>query len=84
MGLPAGLQSSIFRGPEVIRVARRWFRIGIRREEKNRWETRAPLTPTHAKELRKLPDVEVIVQPCNKRIFTNQEYQEVTSGLLEC
>lgn len=61
----------------MVRIGKRWLRIGIRREEKNRWETRAPLTPLHAKDLKKLPDVEVVVQPCNKRIFTNQEYQEV-------
>lgn len=78
MGLPAGLKCSVFGGNGVVRLGKRWLRIGIRREEKNRWETRAPLTPAHAKDLKKLPDVEVIVQPCNKRIFTNQEYQEVS------
>lgn len=52
--------------------------IGIRREEKNRWEMRAPLTPAHVKELKKLKDVQVTVQPCTKRIFTDKEYEKVS------
>ena len=55
----------------------RWITIGIRREEKNRWETRAPLSPSHAKDLMKLSDVKVLAQPCSKRIFTDQEYSAV-------
>lgn len=77
MGLPSGLKCSVFSENGLVRIGKRWLRIGIRREEKNRWETRAPLTPLHAKDLKKLHDVEVVVQPCNKRIFTNQEYHEV-------
>lgn len=61
---------------------RRWITIGIRREEKNRWEMRAPLSPSHAKDLLKIEDVEIVAQPCSKRIFTDKEYSEVHYELL--
>ena len=61
----------------VVFRQRRFITIGIRREEKNRWETRVPIIPEDAKVLSKLPNVNIIVQPCTKRIFTDKEYLEV-------
>lgn len=50
------------------------LRIGIRREDKNCWERRVPLTPTHVQQLVK-EGVEVYVEPSNTRCFTNEEYE---------
>jgi alpha-aminoadipic semialdehyde synthase len=47
--------------------------VGIVKEVYNKWERRAPLTPTHVRELVKA-GVQVIVQPSNSRIFTNEQY----------
>ena len=35
--------------------------IGIRREDKNKWERRVPLTPSHIKELKHAHDIDFIV-----------------------
>lgn len=50
--------------------------IGIRREDKNCWERRTPLTPEHV-QLLVDQGCEVYVEPCNKRAFTNDEYRQV-------
>ena len=48
---------------------------GIRREDKNVWERRAPLTPAHVKALVD-GGARVLVQPSNIRVFTNEAYAE--------
>jgi alpha-aminoadipic semialdehyde synthase len=48
--------------------------IGIRREDKNRWERRTPLTPTHVKELKEKHEIEVAVQPSEIRAFSEEDY----------
>ncbi len=50
--------------------------IGIRREDKNKWERRVPLTPSHIKELKHAHDIDFIVQPSEIRVFTDDEYRE--------
>jgi alanine dehydrogenase len=50
-------------------------RIGIVRETKNEWERRVPLVPADVKKLIESSDVEVLIQPSGKRIFSDQEYQ---------
>jgi alanine dehydrogenase len=50
------------------------YMIGIRREDKNKWERRVPLTPEHVKELRENHSVEVWLQPSPIRIFSDEEY----------
>lgn len=50
--------------------------IGIRREDKNKWERRVPLTPKDVKELIDNLGVKVIVQPSEIRIFEDKEYSE--------
>ncbi|EPZ32733.1 Alanine dehydrogenase/PNT, NAD(H)-binding domain-containing protein [Rozella allomycis CSF55] len=50
------------------------FTIGIRKEAKNRWESRAPLIPAHVSQLIKETKAKVIVQPCTKRVFPNESY----------
>jgi len=51
--------------------------LGIRREDKNRWEQRVPLTPQHVLELKKKHGVETFIQPSNIRIFSEEEYRKV-------
>ncbi len=52
------------------------MKIGILREEKFPRESRVPLTPSQCKFLmERNPDIEVIVQPCKYRCFTNEEFQ---------
>jgi len=51
--------------------------LGIVRESYNKWERRVPLTPDQVRELVRQHDYEVIIQPSNKRIFTNKEYKAV-------
>lgn len=49
---------------------------GIRREDKSRWERRAPLAPQHVKHLVQR-GIKVFIQPSNLRVFTDDEYREV-------
>lgn len=49
-------------------------RIGIRREDKNPWERRTPLIPSHVGELLLMHPLEVLVQPSLIRVFHDQEY----------
>eukprot|EP00297_Palpitomonas_bilix_P002124 CAMPEP_0113892702 /NCGR_PEP_ID=MMETSP0780_2-20120614/15591_1 /TAXON_ID=652834 /ORGANISM="Palpitomonas bilix" /LENGTH=1157 /DNA_ID=CAMNT_0000882725 /DNA_START=88 /DNA_END=3561 /DNA_ORIENTATION=+ /assembly_acc=CAM_ASM_000599 len=58
--------------------------IGIVREVYSIWERRVPLTPVHVRELVK-KGLRVLVQPSERRIFTDEEYRkagaEVTDDL---
>ena len=62
--------------------------IGIRREDKNVWEKRAPLIPSHVRELVQLHDLNVSVQPSDNRVFSDQEYSRegalLSDSLSEC
>jgi len=48
--------------------------IGIRREDKNRWERRSPLIPQHVRELKQEHSIETVVQPSPIRSFSDDEY----------
>ena len=48
--------------------------LGIRREDKDQWERRAPLIPQHVKELREKHDIETIVQTSQIRDFSEKHY----------
>ncbi len=50
--------------------------LGIRREDKNKWERRVPLTPTHLKEIKEKHGIETIIQPSPIRSFTEDEYKK--------
>jgi len=52
------------------------MRIGIRRETKNEWEKRTPLTPDNVKELIK-NGIEVWLQPSAIRVFPDDEYLKI-------
>lgn len=49
--------------------------LGIRREDKNRWERRVPITPKHVKELKEKCGIETIIQPSKIRVFSDKEYE---------
>src|ERR1043165_1742407 len=51
------------------------MKIGILREEKFPRDARVPLTPSQCKFLmERNPDIEITVQPCKYRCFTNEEF----------
>ncbi len=49
--------------------------IGVRREDKNRWERRVPLIPSHMRDLRQEQGLSFIVQPSAIRIFRDEDYR---------
>jgi saccharopine dehydrogenase (NAD+, L-lysine-forming) len=59
------------------------YKIGIRREDKNKWEGRVPLTPEHVRELRENHSVEVWLQPSPIRIFPDEEYVQAGAKIEE-
>jgi alpha-aminoadipic semialdehyde synthase len=50
-------------------------RLGIRREDINKWERRVPLIPSHARDLVEHHSLEIIVQPSEIRVFADQDYR---------
>jgi hypothetical protein len=56
--------------------------VGVRRETKNRWERRAPLTPSHVRTLSR-KGVVVLVQPSRMRVFTDDEYERAGAFITE-
>lgn len=56
--------------------------LGLRREDKNKWERRAPLAPRHVAELQR-QGLKVVVQPCTRRVFTDEEYEEAGAEIRE-
>jgi alpha-aminoadipic semialdehyde synthase len=57
--------------------------IGIRREDKNEWERRAPLTPEHVRWLKETHGVHTIVQPSPIRVFSDDEYRAAGATISE-
>ena len=47
--------------------------LGIRREDKNKWERRVPITPAHIKKLKENYGIKTIIQPSDIRIFKTAE-----------
>lgn len=58
------------------------MRIGIRREDKNEWERRAPLTPEGVGRLVK-DGIETWLQPSSIRIFPDQAYSDMGAVINE-
>ena len=59
------------------------FLLGVRREDKNRFERRTPLIPEHVARLAKQHQVQVTTQPSPKRIFSDEEYEEAGGTVAE-
>ena len=61
--------------------------IGIRREEKNKWERRCSLTPKEVSQLIK-DGIKVIVQSSNNRCYSDEEFKavgaEISDDLSPC
>lgn len=57
--------------------------IGIRREDKNRWERRVPLAPPDVAALRAAHDLTFIVQPSPIRVFADDEYAAAGATVAE-
>jgi len=64
------------------------LKIGLRHEDKSRWERRTALSPENVKQLREEHNIETIVQPSDTRIFSDQAYIEagatVNPDLSQC
>jgi len=58
------------------------MRVGIRREDKNEWERRVPLTPDHVKSLTQ-QGIPVFVQPSTIRVFKDEEYRNAGATVQE-
>ena len=58
-------------------------RIGIRREDKNRWERRAPLSPEHVRRLINDHGVNICIQSSDLRIFPEADYENAGANIVE-
>jgi alpha-aminoadipic semialdehyde synthase len=56
--------------------------IGVRREDKNKWERRAPLAPAHVAVLVN-QGLSVVVQPSAIRVFSDAEYRDAGAVIQE-
>jgi alanine dehydrogenase len=74
-----------------LKIQSAWYvhvmKIGVRREDKNEWERRVPLTPDHVRSAVE-QGLQVVVQPSTIRIFNDDEYRQagavVQEDLSEC
>ncbi|KAI8820791.1 Saccharopine dehydrogenase-domain-containing protein [Fimicolochytrium jonesii] len=57
--------------------------IGIRAEQKNRWERRVPLMPEHVERLVKETGTKVYVQPSTKRVVPDEKYRQAGAIIAE-
>jgi len=57
--------------------------LGIRREDKNKWEARVPLIPEHIKKFKDEYGIETIVQPSKIRAYSNDEYVRIGAVVKE-
>ncbi|KAJ3128077.1 hypothetical protein HK100_009383, partial [Physocladia obscura] len=57
--------------------------LGIRREDKNRWERRVPLLPDHVERLVSDLGAKVLVQPSMKRVVPDDKYAEAGAFVQE-
>lgn len=57
--------------------------LGIRREDKSKWEKRAPLAPDHVKELAEKHGIQTILQPSEIRVFSDDEYRQAGAKISE-
>ncbi|MEM7679154.1 MAG: hypothetical protein AAF449_24510, partial [Myxococcota bacterium] len=64
------------------------MKIGIRREDKSKWEARIPLVPTDMAALQRDHDLEFLVQPSDQRAYRAEEFEaagvQVTEDLSAC
>jgi len=56
--------------------------VGLRNEDKNRWERRAPLTPVHVQQLSK-EGIPVLVQTSRRRVFPDVAYEKAGAKIVD-
>jgi saccharopine dehydrogenase (NAD+, L-lysine-forming) len=56
------------------RNPRKKKKIGIRREDKNKWERRTPITPEYVAQIARKHGIDVAVQPSGIRVFKDKDY----------
>jgi len=59
------------------------MKIGIRREDKSKWEARTPLVPQHVKLLKEKYDIITLLQPSKYRVFLDEEYKKIGAVIKE-
>ena len=57
--------------------------LGIRREDKNKWERRVAIIPNHVSELKEKQGIKTILQPSDIRIFKDSEYKSAGAEIKE-
>ncbi len=57
--------------------------VGVRREDKNEWERRVPLTPDHVSDLVELRGQRVVIQPSKLRAFPDRDYRAAGAEIAE-
>ena len=57
--------------------------LGIRREDKNKWEKRVPIIPKHIRELKDKYGIETIIQSSPIRAFPDEMYREADATVKE-
>jgi alanine dehydrogenase len=60
---------------EIKRLETMAATIGIRREDKNEWERRAPVIPADAAELQAMHGLRIMVQSSSIRVYRDEEYR---------
>ena len=58
-------------------------RFGIRVEDKDDWERRAPLTPDQMAAATRDPKIAFVVQPSSNRVFPDEEYRQAGAEVAE-
>ena len=59
------------------------LQLGIRREDKNKWERRTPIIPEHVTSLLKKHQIQTIVQPSSIRSFNDDQYRQAGAKISE-
>ena len=59
------------------------YQIGIRREDKNKWERRVPLIPEHIQEFKEQYQINTIIQPSPIRVYPNTTFQQAGATIQE-
>jgi alpha-aminoadipic semialdehyde synthase len=72
------IKDEIFQGESIMNLT-----FGIRREDKNKWEKRVPLVPYHIKKLKEKNNLEIIIQPSNIRVYSENEYEKAGAKIQE-
>ncbi|KAI0758651.1 Saccharopine dehydrogenase-domain-containing protein [Trametes elegans] len=79
---PLTLRPALRRAYHATPARQAKLTIGIRREDPARiWERRSPLTPDAVNELVEKDGVEVLVQPCERRVFTANDFLKAGAKL---